>query len=240
MPSLTHLFIAKLLIFFCYAFQITDCQASVNKLGLADSLFTQKQYKEALDIYEELLLEDEAYSAAMLLKMAFISEGMGDYSKSTLYLSKYYDLNPNPKVIAKIKSLTNQANLVGYDVSDQEKFLKILVDVKSEVTGTFTFLTLLMLIFAWVFTEKRSLFYAPAFIFLLLGFVSNNFLNESETAIVTGSPTLIMESPSAAGNFLRKVDAGHRVKILSSKDIWYEVTWNDKKAYIRKDNLSKI
>ena len=54
------------------------------------------------------------YSPSMLLKMAFISEGIGDNENATLYLSKYYDLSPNPQTITKIKSLTGQSELIGY------------------------------------------------------------------------------------------------------------------------------
>ncbi|WP_234364214.1 SH3 domain-containing protein [Lunatibacter salilacus] len=234
-----HFFIAKLILFFLFTYQITDCQANVNDINLADSLFAEKKYQEALLIYEGIL-DNEAYSPAMLLKMAFIAEGVGDFPKSTLYLSKYYSHNPNPKVIAKIKTLTNQATLVGYNVSDQQKFFKFLIDLNQEITATFALLLLLFLISIFVFPKKRTGFYAPAIVFLVLTFVSNNFLKDKETAIVTGAPSLIMDQPTAAGNLIRKVDAGHRVVIKSSKDIWYEIEWNEKTAYIKKENLSKI
>lgn len=232
-------FIAKLILFFLFAYQITDCQANANGLNLADSLFADKKYQEALQIYERIL-EDASYSPAMLLKMAFIAEGVGDFSQATLYLSKYYSHNPNPKVIGQIKTLTNQGTLVGYNVSDQQKFFKILIDLSQEITATFTLLLLVFLISIIAFPKQRSGFYAPAIVFLVLAFVSNNFLMDKETAIITGATTLIMDKPTAAGNLIRKVDAGHRVVIKSSQDIWYEIEWNDKTAYIKKENVSKI
>jgi tetratricopeptide (TPR) repeat protein len=234
-----HFFIAKLILFFLLTYQITDCQANVSDLNLADSLFASKKYQEALIIYERIL-DDQAYSPAMLLKMAFIAEGVGDFTKSTLYLSKYYSHNPNPKVIAKIKNLTNQATLVGYNVSDRQKFLKFLIDLNQEITATFALLMVVFLISIFAFPKQRTGFYAPAIIFMALTFVSNNFLKDRETAIITGAPTLIMDKPTAAGNLIRKVDAGHRVVIKSSKDIWYEIEWNEKTAYVKKENLSKI
>ncbi len=232
-------FIAKLILFFLFTYQITDCQANVSDLNLADSLFAEKKYQEALIIYESILDED-AYSPAMLLKMAFIAEGVGDFPRSTLYLSKYYSHNPNPQVIAKIKTLTNQATLVGYNVSDQQKFFKFLIDLKQEITTTFALLLLLFLISIFLLPKKRNGLYAPAIVLLVLTFVSNNFLMDKETAIVIGAPTLIMDQPTSAGNLIRKVDAGHRVVIKSAKDIWYEIEWNEKTAYIKKENLSKI
>lgn len=240
MQNILRRIIVKLGVFFIGLLYTAGSQAADFSLVKADSLFAAKQYKEALVIYEHLLYEEDSYSPAMLLKMAFISEGMGDFGQSTKYLSKYYDYNPNPKVITKIKSLTNQTTLYGYEVSDQEKFLKFLLDLKTEITALVVFLGILMLIFALVFSKKRQVFFAPAAIFLLLGFLTNNFLRSPEKAIITGSPTLIMDSPTAAGSLIRKVDVGHRVRIESSVDTWYEVTWNNRRAFIRKDKLSKI
>jgi len=44
---------------------------------IADSLFNQRSYKEAMEIYE-VNFESGIYSTSMLLKMAFIAEGIGD------------------------------------------------------------------------------------------------------------------------------------------------------------------
>ncbi|WP_209331975.1 SH3 domain-containing protein [Lunatimonas salinarum] len=240
MPNIHRVIVAKFSVFFLGLFYVTVTQASDISLSKADSLFAEKQYTDALVIYERMLRDEGSYSPAMLLKMAFISEGMGDFAKSTTYLSKYYDHNPNPKVITKIRSLTGQTTLYGYEVSDGEKFLKFLLDVKMELSAFLTFFVLVLIIFAVAYPRKRKVFYAPALVCLTLALACNNLLNAPETAIVTGSPTLIMDSPTAAGNLIRRVEVGHRVKIESSVDKWYEVEWNNRKAYIRKDNLSKI
>ena len=176
----------------------------------------------------------------MLLKMGFISEGLGDYGKASLYLSKYYDYNPNPEVIDKIKSLTGQASLEGYQVSDQDRFLRLLLDYKTIITGSAALLMVVFLIMVFVFPKKRTVFYYPALLLLVVTFASNNFLNKPDTGIITGGPVLIMDSPSAAGNLVRRVEAGHRVTISSSKDMWYQVKWGNKDAYIRKSDISKI
>lgn len=240
MPNLNPLFVTKFILIFLAFSHHSNCHASQRTLDEADSLFAAKQYKEALTHYESLLHEDEVYSPAMLLKMAFITEGMGNFPQATYYLSKYYSYNPNPKVIDKIKSLTNQNNLVGYTLTDQDQFMRILYDYKQEITAAFAFLMLGFLILISVLPSKKNGLLFPASFFLLLAFASNNFLNQPNLAIVTGSPTLIMDNPTAAGNMIRKVDAGHRVVIKSSHDIWYQIKWGEKTAYIKKSNLSKI
>ncbi|MBD3630398.1 hypothetical protein [Cyclobacterium sp.] len=241
MPNLRWIFIAFLLPFSLLSLYQADCQAQASMpLQRADSLFSQKKYQEALEIYENILHEEGTYSPAMLLKMGFIAEGIGDFGQASLYLSKYYEHNPNPAVIEKIKSLTNQTRLEGYEVSDQARFLSVLVDYKTEITGVFAFLLLLSLILILVMREKRSVFYIPALIFLVLAFISNNFIQKPEMAIITGNTVLIMDQPSAAGKLVKRVQAGHRITIGSSQDMWYQIEWANRKAFIRKTDVSKI
>ncbi len=182
------------------------------------------------------------YSPSMLLKMSFISEGIGDKENATLYLSKYYDLNPNPQTITKIKSLTGQTELVGYEVSDGMRFVLFLLEFKEVIVGALTLTLILSLVFLWAkgnkLTEAR--FYWPSVFLIALIFVTNNFLKAQNAALVTNSPTLIVTEPSAGGEMVDLVEPGHRVKIKASKDIWYEIEWKEKIAYIRKDNVTRL
>ena len=242
MPNLGRFFLTILSLFLLTFLQSFNCQADINKLQIADSLFNTKNYQEAMLRYEDLLENDQAYSPTMLLKMAFISEGSGDYSKASLYLTKYYDYNPSPRVITKIKTLTSQSNLVGYDLSDKDRFLKFIADLQQEITSVLSFLLILSLILLIVYNSKavKPKYYFPTIFLLILIFFTNNFLNNSSTGIVVGSPTLIMDKPTAGGNLIRNVDPGHRVVIKSSKDMWYEIEWGDQKAFVRKESIEKI
>jgi len=242
MQNLNRIFLTKFIIFFLAFLQSFNCQANTMKLSLADSLFAIQNYQEALSLYEDLLTNDEVYSPAMLLKMAFVAEGMGDYSNASFYLAKYYDQNPNPRVITKIKALTEQSNLFGYELDDSDRFLKFLTDLQEELTSVFSILLVVSLILLVAFRKKvdHPKYYFPSILFLLLTFISNNFLFQASTGIVTGSPTLIMEKPTAGGKLLSVVDPGHRVIIKSSKDIWYEVNWGGKKVFIKKEHITKL
>ncbi|SEF90925.1 hypothetical protein SAMN03080598_01811 [Algoriphagus boritolerans DSM 17298 = JCM 18970] len=241
MPSPKSIFLTKLSIFFFLVLQSIHCQANVPQLLVADSLFAQRSYKEALEIYQANY-QLGIYSPAMLLKMAFITEGIGDKEMATLYLSKYYDLSPNPQTITKIKSLTGQSELVGYEVSDAMRFILFLVEFKEIIVGGLTVILIISLIFLWSKGEKltEARFYWPSVLLITLIFVTNNFLKSQNAALVTKSPTLIVSKPSAGGEMVDLVEPGHRVKIRSSKDIWYEVEWKEKIAYIRKDNVTRL
>ncbi|GAB3648296.1 hypothetical protein GCM10028791_11830 [Echinicola sediminis] len=204
-------------------------------------MFASKNYTEAFKVYENILYQEEAYSPAMLLKMAYITEGLGKNEEATLYLSKYYDFNPSPKVTSKIKALTDQSDLKGYEVSDQAQFFKILTDHQQTITGTIALLLVISLIITVSKNKgQKPKYYIPSLILLLLAFISNNFLQAPETGIIKESPSIIMDQPTAAGKLIDKVNPGHRVIIESSEDIWYQVQWEGQKAFIKKNSVSKL
>lgn len=241
MPNRKSIFLAKLSIFFIALLQSIHCQGDVNGVAKADSLFAQQNYKEAMELYVSNY-QSGLYSPAMLLKMAFISEGMGDKEKATLYLSKYYDLVPNNQIISKIKDLTGQNTLHGFEVSDSGRFLLLLVDYKEYIVGGLAFLLILSLLAVW-WTGRSSdsrVSYWPSFFLLILLFLSNNFLQGPRTGLITNSPTYVVSKPTAGGSIVERIEPGHRVKIKSSKDIWYEVEWKNKEAYIKKDHITRL
>lgn len=241
MPNSNSIFLTKFFIFFIFLLQSINCQADVLDIERADSLFQQRSYKEAMEIYQENY-QLGIYSPAMLLKMSFISEGIGDKELATLYLSKYYDLNPNSQTISKIKNLTGQSNLVGYEVSDAERFILFLVEYKEIMVGALSVFLVISLIMLWIngrrVTEAR--YYWPSFFLMILIFITNNFLKAPRTALITQSPTMIVSKPTAGGELVDRVEPGHRVKIKSSKDIWYEVEWKNQTAFIKKDNVTRL
>ena len=238
MPRINSIFLIKVSIFFGLLLQSIHCQADVPRLMIADSLFNQRSYKEAMEIYE-VNFQSGIYSTSMLLKMAFIAEGIGDSERATLYLSKYYDLSPNPQTISKIKTLTGQAEL---EVSDGMRFVLFLVEYKEILVGGLTLFLIMSLIVLW--SQGRKLkegrFYGPSILLLALIFAINNFLNGPSTGLVTSSPTLIRSKPSAGGDFVELVEPGHRVTIKSSKDIWYEIEWKEQIAYIKKEDVTRL
>lgn len=241
MPRINSIFLIKVSIFFALLLQSIHCQADVPRLMIADSLFNQRSYKEAMEIYE-VNFQSGIYSTSMLLKMAFIAEGIGDSERATLYLSKYYDLSPNPQTISKIKTLTGQAELVGYEVSDGMRFVLFLVEYKEILVGGLTLFLIMSLIVLWSKGRKlkEGRFYGPSILLIALIFAINNFLNGPSTGLVTSSPTLIRSKPSAGGDFVELVEPGHRVTIKSSKDIWYEIEWKEQIAYIKKEDVTRL
>ncbi len=241
MPNSNSIFLAKLLLFFTILLQSIHCQADVNDLQKADSLFELRSYKEAMEIYVPNY-QSGLYSPSMLLKMAFIAEGMGDKEQATLYLSKYYDQSPNSQTISKIKSLTGQTTLYGYEVSDGGRFLLFLVDYKEIIVGLLSLFLVFSMITTWWTgrKEEKSTSYWPTVLLICSIFLVNNFLKGPSTGLITHSPTFIVSKPTAGGELVDQVEPGHRIKIKSSKDIWYEIEWKDKIAYVKKEHTTRL
>ncbi|SFH13902.1 hypothetical protein SAMN04487988_1206 [Algoriphagus hitonicola] len=241
MPNPNSIFLVKLSIFFILFAQSIHSQGGVNDVNRADSLFAQQNYQEAMNLYAQNY-ESGLYSPAMLLKMAFIAEGMGDKEQATLYLSKYYDLAPTNQIISKIKDLTGQNTLYGFEVSDSGRFLLFLVDYKEYIVGGLAVLLILSLLSIWWMgrNPEEKISYWPSLILLLLLFISNNFLKGPRTGLITNSPTYIVSKPTAGGSIIDRIEPGHRVKIKSSKDIWYEVEWKNSVAFVKKEHITRL
>ncbi len=96
---------------------------SEQRLHRADSLFVNASYIDALPLYESLLQRLQSASPAMLLRMAFIEEGAGNYTKALYYLNLYHLQIPNAAVALKMQELAARYNLLGYEFSDLDYFM---------------------------------------------------------------------------------------------------------------------
>ena len=73
-----------------------QAQGPVETLAIADSLFEARKYTESFKIYQEIHGQNQG-SPSMLLKMAFIKEGLDDYPAALYYLNQYYLFTSNER-----------------------------------------------------------------------------------------------------------------------------------------------
>lgn len=212
-------------------------------LKTADSLFADRQYTESFKIYEELYQEG-LYTPAMLLKMAFIQEGLGEYSEALFYLNEYFLFTSDERVIEKMQQLSNEYNLRGYDYADYDLFLNFFR--KYRYAFLYGLLTLALAGLAYfAFTGKQQATkpygFGIAYVFLLalLFFLANYSLGPTR-AIITADNTYIMSGPSAGAKVIHVSKKGHRVKVDGQNDIWTEIEWEGQTAFIRQNNLRFI
>ncbi len=210
----------------------------------ADSLFAQQHYTEAFTLYEHILEEQQHYSPQMLLKMAYIKEGMRDYTGAMYYLHLFYTKQPSRSVLKKMEELAQAHRLTGYEYNDLQFFKTQFSKYYTRILELLLLgavVTVTVMVVSWrkghVFTGT---FKTGFILYLLFILYYINFLNLGRGGIIKNNQVAIMSAPSAGGNWLATVSQGHKVPITGEYDIWYEIKWKGETAYIRKNNLLQL
>jgi hypothetical protein len=212
-------------------------QAFLRDIGVADSLFEENKFTESFDIYKAIYESGEHASPAMLLKMAYIREGLGDESGALFYLNSYYLQTTNERVFVKMEELANENNLKGYDYEQEDWFLNIYH--KNYYSILLVISVLIFTVFCWLLYKriviKESAYFGAAIIalFSLLLLLMINFGRDYDQGILTKQHTYIMSAPSASADVLDVTTAGHKVKILGHEDIWIQVEWDNRTGYVK-------
>ncbi|WP_286756459.1 SH3 domain-containing protein [Roseivirga sp. UBA838] len=224
--------------------QLSNSQDFKKELEKADSLFSVRKYTQSLSIYEKIYQEQNEASPAMLLKMAYSNEAMGNIAKALLYLHDYLRITGDEEVLDKMKQLASVNGLEGYNMSQFEKAKKAVEDYKLEVLGVLFALAVLIVAMIYRKIQKHgakspSLAASLLIVLALIFYVVN--LNQAKTrGLVMQNKAYLMTGPSAAAELVEIIDQGHRVEIIGKKDIWYEIKWRGQRAYIRENNLKKL
>lgn len=210
-------------------------------LQTADSLFEQKKYTQSFEIYEKIFEEDQKQSPAMLLKMAYIKEGLGDLSEALYYLNKYYQLTLDKEALKKMEDLAQKHKLLGYANSDTDIFLNYYYQYLPYLL--FVAMALALLFIALLYRQRKRSNIKPVFsgvaLVLLLGliFYMVNFTEENEKGIIMVPASYLMGGPSAGADVVEVVKPGHRVQVLGKEDIWVKIRWNGTVAFVKENNV---
>lgn len=232
------------LILFLTIIQIADCQDIKEDLRIADSLFQEKKFTESFQIYNAIYETGEVVSPRMLLKMAFIKEGLGDYSNALYYLNLYYLKTSNKKVLKKMEKLAAENGLEGYEYSDSDFFLNLYLKSYNQIVLALTAICLIVfaaILFQRYKKEKKPVLAGVLLIFFLgIVFVFVNFGKPTDEGIITNTRTYVMSGPSSGAKVLEIVKKGHKVNIIGFKDVWAQVEWNNQTAYIKQQHLKPV
>ena len=175
-------------------------------LDQADSLFALKKYTQSYQLYDSIYSVGQLNSSQMLLKMAYIQEGLGDYTKAIFHLNDYYIQTSDDRALEKMQTLGSKHNLTGYDYSESDFFLSLYHQYYNQLL---LFLSGISLVFlAGLFYQKFKLRQKPVTNFalfsvsvLLLALVLNTGMGYKE-AIITHPSTYIMSSPSSSSKVI--------------------------------------
>jgi hypothetical protein len=213
------------------------------KLNRADSLFNAKQYTQSFDLYNSLFVNN-LYTPAMLLKMAFIQEGLGHLSLSLYYLTAYANSTNDSEGLEKIHELATKNNLEGYaDPYSSEKVFSFYQKHNVQVTSFLLALSLLLISLLYYQKGRQKQLLALALLLTLvlgIAFWQVNFSGSKPSAIIANANTYLMEGPSAGAPVMAIVGEGHKLSIEDHYDVWCQVKWNGKPAFIKHSGLLPI
>ena len=221
----------------------TEAQSVKTKLDIADSLFGARRYTQSLELYKDIYNSGDA-SPAMLLKMAYSEEAQENLGNALVYLHDYYRFTSDDKALDKMDELAQVNALQGYNETDFEQAEKVLNDFRYII-----FIILILLssvVFFMMFRkykkhDERSLGLATSFaLTLALAIYILDFTSENDKGIIMNNDTFIMSGPSAASELVEVVGQGHKIEVVGKKDIWIEIYWRGKRAFVRENNLQEL
>ena len=214
-----------------------------GKLALADSLFRRKQYTQSLELYEEIF-KNKYYTPNILLKLAFIQEGLGHLGQSMYYLNLYFLSTHDPQALVKIEEVAAHNKLEGYGDTDAARLWTLMKENHEEVVGSLV--ALCAFLFALMFYQKVKLKRRPVvtavvlLFFLLLLFIQFYLVRYKDQGIIATPSTYLMSGPSAGSSVVAIVGEGHRLEILGKKDVWLRVKWINEEVYVKQDALLAV
>lgn len=213
------------------------------KLEVADSLFDNRRFTQSYELYKDIYRSGKA-TPAMLLKMAYSEEAQDNLGNAMVYLHDYYRFTSDDQVVAKMQELAQVNAFVGYEVSEYQKFQKIIEDNRYLIYTILVILaaTILLMIFRkYQKHQERSLSLVFSLIMVLgLAVYTLNFTSEKHKGIIMQNNAFIMTGPSAASELIEVVQQGHKVEILDQQDIWIKIHWRGNPAYIRESNIQGL
>jgi tetratricopeptide (TPR) repeat protein len=221
--------------------QVSDTHGQELFTQKSDSLFSEKKYSEAAILYEELLDKHAINRSNAYLKLAYINETSGDFSKAIYFLSQYYQLNPNENIFEKISKMAEENSFSGYGRSDLN-FLLFLYERYFVWVAISLFLLLgygfYIFILKKMKNENTSIGNKIGFVMLIIGtlFILNLTLFYKQ-GIVKNEQIILRSSPSAGSEVTSQLLQGSRVNIIGGKDIWLRLLINGKIQFAKKSDF---
>ena len=222
---------------------VTHGQGFNLVLEEADSLFTKQKYTQSYQLYDSIFSAGLS-SPQMLLKMAYIKEGLGDYTMALFHLNEYYVETSDERALQKMESLAEEYNLVGYNYGETEFVGSIYHEYYDQIVIVLVLLSIIFL--GGVIYQKFKLRIRPVsnFVFMLIFLVClaitiNTGMGYKE-AIVTHQNTYLMSSPSSSADVLAIISKGNKMQIKKSQDVWVKTEWQDQTAFVKRKNIRPV
>jgi len=219
------------------------CNEIKESLSIADSLYEKKMYTQALEIYEEILNTGQRYTPSMLLKMAYINEGLGNIVNTTFYLNVYYEATSDIRALKKLEKLSEKKGMIGYEYNEQAYAANFIKKYKNELILFFSLVIIgFSIIYIYNYVKKKEkLIPMPVFIALFsLIILYLNFSYTTKTGIVNIKKAMVMDAPSSGANIISMLNGGSKIEIMGKKDVWLKTKLDGEEVYIKDNNVKLI
>lgn len=217
-------------------------QSANNQVNRADSLFKAKQFTQSYALYNSILKEGN-YSPAMLLKMAYIQDGLNHPALCLYYLNLYYKATDDYQAVTKMEDIAAKNRLEGYQSSDTSQALLLIQKKADQIM--FGLSTLVFFLLAVMIYQKRKKFNLVLsgvllFLFCCLLIAITNWTGKPSLAIISQSSTYLMSGPSSGSSVIAIINEGHRVEVEGKKDVWLKIQWKDKDAFVKESSVIPV
>lgn len=213
-------------------------QSPFAQLTTADSLFSQKKYTQSFDYYQSLFNQN-LVSPAMLLRMAYVEEGLGRFDDAMYYLGQYYNHTFDEAALTKMQELAKAHKFTGYEWSEMDRLAAAWRRYGYLVTALLVALTFIftgVLVRQPLRGKRATTWWVIQSFFLVLLLVHLNYPFK-KSAIVQNGNTYLMSGPSAGAPVVDKIGEGHRVKVLGKVDVWVKIKWNEEEVFVRESDI---
>jgi uncharacterized protein YgiM (DUF1202 family) len=222
---------------------LSSAQISSYRLSVADSLFQKKRYTQSLEHYEEILAQQQ-YTPAMLLKMAYVHEGLNQIGPAMYYLNLFYIATNDESVVTKMDELATKYDLEGYETTDTDRFWSFYLENHLLISLTLTALIIFMLSITYhtrVKLHRRPIASPIAVLVLsIVLFAHQQYGTVRSRGIIAEATTYLMAGPSAGASVIDVVGDGHRVEVIGKKDVWMKIRWDDEIAYVKQKSVRPV
>ena len=232
------------IIFLPFQVVIAIAQPANPLLEKADSLFSNQQFTQSFDLYDSIYNYQGEASPAMLLKMAYIKEGLNDVTTAQYYLNEYYLATSNEQALQKMEDLADANDLSGYQHNDITFFFNLYY--KNYNWLVIGLITICVILLSVIIYQRKKFKIAPwtngFFLLLLLGglFVLVNFGKDYNRGVIIKNNSFIMAAPSSAAELVDVISKGHKVIVNGEKDVWYKIEWQDQEGYVKAKNVKLL
>ncbi|MBO9641166.1 MAG: tetratricopeptide repeat protein [Siphonobacter aquaeclarae] len=223
--------------FFFLSIFVQSADAQNVRLAEADSLFRSHSFRKATAAYEEVLARTPRIAPAIYLKLAFLHEQRKDWLKEQYYLNLYYEQVPDERVLQRMNEIARTQNWKGYELDDFNLLVLLFKQYSGYLIGVL--LVLGTYVFIVLLSKRVKKQYIPfrhkaIFFFYWLGVaLLVNLPGRYRQVIIRNPDTILRQDPSGGALPTEVVTEGHRLKVLGKSDIWYQVLWDNRLAYVK-------